>query len=289
MIKQPATRIAASILLVIGIVAASVLDTGETSTQTSADLIPSPESPYFRVSIRPDGIELSGHADSRDHETELLRVATVIAGRDSIDADFIPMGAVPVSWARNTIAAISLLTATITADLELTDTSLRVRGVTSDAANWSSKLQDVRKVLTPEVAITADVIVMDVNIEIDSVCARAYESFQLDPINFRESSSVFRRSALPRLDRLAALASTCTQSQLFITGHTDSTGDVLQNQRLSERRAVAVGEYLIASGIDADRLTISGAGSTRPIANTNTRYGRGQNRRIEVSFGPAAR
>jgi OOP family OmpA-OmpF porin len=50
-------------------------------------------------------------------------------------------------------------------------------------------------------------------------------------------------------------------------------------------RANAVGDYLEEKGIDRGRLAISGAGSAVPIADNATRYGRSQNRRIEIALG----
>lgn len=288
MIKQTASSIAAAILLVVGIVSAALLNTGEISSQTSVRLPLASISPHFRVQQRSGRLALSGHTVSADHETQLLRVATGAIDRASVDLDFIPLGTVPDSWARNTINALALFTATTAADLEVTDTSLLFHGVTEDKSDWTRKLRDLRRVLAPDVVITADVVVVDTTVKIDSICARAFTSFELDPINFQESNIQLRRSALPRLDRLAALASTCPQAQLFITGHTDATGDESQNQQLSQARATAVGKYLVASGIDTERLTITGRGSSQPIATTNTRYGRSQNRRIDVRFGPAA-
>ncbi|HEX7037108.1 MAG TPA: OmpA family protein [Pseudomonadales bacterium] len=67
-----------------------------------------------------------------------------------------------------------------------------------------------------------------------------------------------------------------------VEGHTDSVGDETYNQQLSERRARAVVEALVNSGIDRDRLTARGYGESRPIASNDTEEGRAQNRRVTV-------
>src|SRR6059036_2623110 len=69
----------------------------------------------------------------------------------------------------------------------------------------------------------------------------------------------------------------------LVEGHTDSIGSDAYNQRLSERRANAVGDYMIARGIEAQRITTKGWGESKPIASNKTKEGRAQNRRVEIT------
>ena len=73
-------------------------------------------------------------------------------------------------------------------------------------------------------------------------------------------------------------------SKFALEGHTDSVGRASTNQLLSERRANAVRDWLIANGIAADRLTAAGFGEDKPIASNKTRAGRANNRRVEVKL-----
>ncbi|QIK39322.1 OmpA family protein [Pontivivens nitratireducens] len=75
-------------------------------------------------------------------------------------------------------------------------------------------------------------------------------------------------------------------SSVRITGHTDSSGEASYNQRLSERRAQAVANVLVANGVSQNRLVVSGAGETQPIASNGTSSGRAQNRRVELVITP---
>lgn len=67
-----------------------------------------------------------------------------------------------------------------------------------------------------------------------------------------------------------------------IEGHTDSTGSLALNERLSKERAAAVKDYLIENGIEKSRLESEGYGPSKPVASNNTAAGRAQNRRTEV-------
>jgi outer membrane protein OmpA-like peptidoglycan-associated protein len=88
--------------------------------------------------------------------------------------------------------------------------------------------------------------------------------------------------ALTTIDRLAQFMRDYPERSVRIEGHTDSAGDDQANQQLSERRAAAVRDALVARGIDAARIETAGYGEARPIAGNDTPGGRQQNRRIEV-------
>lgn len=70
--------------------------------------------------------------------------------------------------------------------------------------------------------------------------------------------------------------------RVLIEGHTDDVGSEALNQRLSEQRAAAVRDALIALGADAARLDVAGRGESAPIADNSTSAGRARNRRVEV-------
>ncbi len=78
------------------------------------------------------------------------------------------------------------------------------------------------------------------------------------------------------------------QSNVRVLGHTDNTGSTSYNQRLSERRAAAVTEILVANGVAAGRITTFGASYHLPVARNDTPGGRAQNRRVEIVITPIA-
>lgn len=92
-----------------------------------------------------------------------------------------------------------------------------------------------------------------------------------------------RPDAAQALAQLATIVRAYPEGGAQLEGHTDSKGNDAYNQRLSERRAEAVRAWLIErERIDAARLTASGRGETRPVADNDTEEGRQRNRRVDV-------
>ncbi|EOA8957248.1 OmpA family protein [Vibrio harveyi] len=99
---------------------------------------------------------------------------------------------------------------------------------------------------------------------------------------FEFDSAKLTDSVSERLDNFVNFLNEYPQAQVEITGYTDSSGPAAYNQKLSERRAQSVADYLIAAGIDADRFTVTGMGEENPVADNSTHEGREKNRRVEV-------
>jgi OOP family OmpA-OmpF porin len=75
-----------------------------------------------------------------------------------------------------------------------------------------------------------------------------------------------------------------TIEQVRVEGHTDATGPKAYNQRLSERRADAVKDFLVGLGLSPALIVTEPFGEEKPIASNRTREGRAQNRRVEVEL-----
>jgi outer membrane protein OmpA-like peptidoglycan-associated protein len=69
--------------------------------------------------------------------------------------------------------------------------------------------------------------------------------------------------------------------RLEVQGHTDNLGSDEFNRVLSEQRAAAVAQWLIAHGTSAARLVSKGYGTSRPVASNDSEQGRTKNRRVE--------
>ena len=70
--------------------------------------------------------------------------------------------------------------------------------------------------------------------------------------------------------------------KVSVEGHTDSIGSDAYNQRLSERRAKTVADYMVENGISPSRITTRGFGKSKPVASNDTAEGRAENRRVEI-------
>ena len=91
----------------------------------------------------------------------------------------------------------------------------------------------------------------------------------------------------PALNSVALVMKKYNQSLLDVTGHTDSTGSDQYNLDLSNRRALAVANYLSQIGqIDGRRFAVAGFGEAQPVASNDTEQGRAQNRRVEIQISP---
>lgn len=101
------------------------------------------------------------------------------------------------------------------------------------------------------------------------------------PIAFETAGDGLRPESDVSLQHVASyLKEKSYISLLRIEGHTDSQGDPSKNQTLSEKRALAVGRWLVAHGVECQRLLAVGFGGSKPIAANSTPEGRAQNRRI---------
>ena len=103
----------------------------------------------------------------------------------------------------------------------------------------------------------------------------------LKNVFFDTGSAELRQESYFELGKLKKLLVENEGMYIQINGHTDNIGSAEDNQQLSEHRAKAVQDYLVAQGIESGRLRFKGFGETVPIAGNDTETGRQQNRRTE--------
>ena len=102
-------------------------------------------------------------------------------------------------------------------------------------------------------------------------------------IEFDTNSAEIKASHSGELNRVVKFLTEYATANAVIEGHTDSSGSASYNQKLSERRAKAVYEYMINSaGIAEKRLSWAGFGEGRPIASNDTKEGMQKNRRVSA-------
>lgn len=100
---------------------------------------------------------------------------------------------------------------------------------------------------------------------------------------FDTNKAAIKPAGQAQLDELAAKLNQVSNVEMIqVIGHTDSRGAAAYNQRLSERRAQSVREYLIGKGVSGSMIQASGSGESQPVASNATADGRALNRRVEV-------
>lgn len=99
---------------------------------------------------------------------------------------------------------------------------------------------------------------------------------------FDFNSAGLRSSSRDELREMASVFNQYNDTTIVVAGHTDSVGSESYNQRLSNRRANTVSNYLENAGVRGSRLDAVGYGESRPKASNSSSSGRQQNRRVEI-------
>jgi OOP family OmpA-OmpF porin len=110
---------------------------------------------------------------------------------------------------------------------------------------------------------------------------------RLKTINFPVGQAVIMPENYALLSKVQRAIRAFGEPDVIIGGHTDSSGPEPLNEHLSQQRAEAVRQYLVANGVlPFDKIIAVGYGSMRPLASNATEAGRAMNRRIDVTISP---
>ncbi len=105
-----------------------------------------------------------------------------------------------------------------------------------------------------------------------------------DTIRFDFDRAELKPEYRELLSRIAGILLTSSGYRVQIYGHTDDIGTDVYNQRLSERRAQTVRDYLVGAGIDPQIITFTGFGKTNPLLPADSPEARAKNRRVEIGI-----
>lgn len=103
-------------------------------------------------------------------------------------------------------------------------------------------------------------------------------------INFETGKAAIKPDSFALLEQLKETALGCPDAKFEVAGHTDSSGKLESNMKLSRARAQSVINHLIGLGLRTDRFSANGYGPNEPIADNATAAGRAKNRRIEFKL-----
>lgn len=173
----------------------------------------------------------------------------------------------PVKPDTVTVEKIVYLKDTVTVKETVTDT------VTVEKTVTVKDTVTVEKVVRDTV-----VIIKEVPVEIQKVMKDLSNAlFKFGSFNLGETEKGY-------LDTVADWIKSEPEINVEIGGHTDDVGSDDYNQKLSEKRAKAVYDYIISQGVEASRLSYKGYGESEPIATNKTESGRQRNRRVELKI-----
>jgi len=108
-------------------------------------------------------------------------------------------------------------------------------------------------------------------------------------ITFENDRSDIRANFYNTLNSVVIVLKKFDNSTIKVAGFASSTGSAMHNQELSESRARAVADYLIAHKIDPNRVMAVGYGARYPVASNKTAAGQAKNRRVEITIHQLAK
>jgi len=104
----------------------------------------------------------------------------------------------------------------------------------------------------------------------------------LNNVFFDSGKAILRPESYPELNRLIAIMNQYPKLVVEISGHTDNVGSDANNQKLSQKRAQAVVDYIVSMGVAINQITAMGYGESQPRADNKTKAGKQLNRRVEA-------
>ena len=279
--------VVAAALLLLGIFWSLPMQPGYRDAATVVARYSAAESASFSIVATRTALQLSGHTSSAAHERRLQNTLARRYTDLRLDTEFRPLEIAPDWWDDATMSLLEAISEIDAPRATLTAGGVSIRGVVTDRELAGGGLDTLRSLLPRGAEFDVRLTAVDAAATPGSLCDRAIRMQHFAPVYFEESGTRMRSSAYPLLEQVAAFADACRDTIIAVTGHADSTGDEAYNKALSFDRARVVADWLNERGVDEERLRVTGAGSSVPIADNATRYGRGLNRRIEILFTPA--
>jgi len=183
---------------------------------------------------------------------------------------------VAVAFGNSPLTRVAQLSGPITDAAKQNDLLARVKAIPGVAdAHWVEGAAPIAVAAAPEKPATAEAV-KNCQADVDAV-------IKGKTIEFASGTSTLTGDGHALVDALAQKLGPCQGTSVEVQGHTDATGSVAGNQRLSEARANAVTAALVEKGVPATRLVPKGFGSSKPIVRGVSPEANAKNRRIDFA------
>lgn len=239
----------------------------------------------WRAAHGADGaVLLDGEVPDETARVRIVEAAQRLFGNGKISDQMKIAPAPGGQWLVVALRGLDQLARLKSGDASLKATELTVRGIASSEAIAGEVRNTLAKGL-PQGFTGRDVIEVVVpdprQQEADRCQELMRDATARGILQFARAKADLTPESTETLKELAEIANACLGFRIGIEGHTDAEGTDDRNQRLSDRRARAVAEFLSRHGVDPNRLSAVGYGASRPISDNATEDGRAKNRRIE--------
>lgn len=228
------------------------------------------------------GVTLSGEVPDDASRARILETAQgLFPGARLVDQMKI-VAAPPEPWLSVALRGLTQMARLQRGEVTLKATELTVSGLAASQEIAAGVRAAVPNQLPPGFTGRDAIDVMSAEQQAASVCQDMMrDATARGVLEFDRAKADLTAESTQTLRELAEIAKECPAFKIEIEGHTDAEGTDERNQRLSDRRARAVADYLAREGVASARMSTVGYGATRPIADNNSADGRARNRRIE--------
>ena len=244
--------------------------------------------PEFMAILSPEGhVQLRGKLGSDSTRAAVESLAAAHFGSDHVYLATVLDQDLPSGWTQRVLAALEAMQFLSNGVASVTVDKVTISGNAAFEGAQSAIARVLSEKLGAAASYELDVAHIEVSepqIELptpEECMARVNDAAERKKITFNPASSTFEDDAVETIDAIADVLRECQGIRVEIGGHTDSQGRETMNQRLSQARADAVLNAILARRVLGTGLVAKGYGESRPVANNDTAEGREANRRIE--------
>lgn len=232
----------------------------------------------WKAAITNGKLVLDGKVPSQEAKEQLLAAAQSAFGADGVEDRLVVDAALP-AW--QGVGALGDLFAWLknnaTVALQISNNRLAFTGTLGEALA-GDLLEKIQGWFGGSLEVDASQLSLQ-TMKAAEALQQGIRQFRIN-VEFDTGRATLRSQSKAELDELAAGLKAANLAG-EIAGYTDNVGNAASNQALSQQRAEAVRNYLIAQGVDAAKITAKGYGMENPIASNNTQEGRQRNRRVQ--------